>query len=169
MEFTVQTPFNLTTLTALSGALRKTLRTKKSRKTTMFATVIMVLGLVLILSRESFDVNSAITVIVVLVMGFVLLNQDTLNGWLTLKRGIPGLKSSVTVFRQENYTSVTEVGESVFYYENVLALAESKAYFFLLFGPNHGQVYAKSGLTGGTVEEFRCFVQERTGLTIQEI
>ncbi len=169
MEFTFHTPYNLTTLTALAGALRKTLRVKKSMQARLLAVFIILLGMVLILSRESFDLNAAITAIVILIMVFVLLNQDTLNGWLALKRGIPGLKHSVTVFREENYISATELGETAFLYENVFALAESKGYFFLLFGPSHGQVYSKSGMTGGTAEEFRSFIQEQTQLTIHDI
>ncbi len=169
MEFTIETPYNLTTLAALAGALRKTLRIKKSRRAAILAVVIMVLGGILIFTRDSFDFNSAITALVMLVMVFVLLNQDTLNGWIAKKQGVPGLTHSVTVFREENYTSSTELGETTFLYENVFALAESKGYFFLLFGPSHGQVYAKAGMTGGTAEEFRTFIQKRTKLTIQKI
>ncbi len=169
MEYTVRTPYNLTTLTALARALRKIFRVKKTRMARILAVFIIYCGASLVLAKDAFDFNSAITVIAVLVIAFVMLNEDTLNGWIALKRGVPGLKNSVTVFRTENYVSATELGETTFFYENVFALAESRDCFFLLFGPSHGQVYAKAGMEGGTVETFRNFLQERTGLTIQEI
>ena len=34
--------------------------------------------------------------------------------------------------------------------------------FVFIFSISHAQVYDKSGLTGGTVEEFREFIQRKT-------
>ena len=46
-------------------------------------------------------------------------------------------------------------------------MAETKDYFVFLFSKNHAQVYDKRTLTGGTAEEFRAFMQEKTGKAIE--
>ena len=38
-----------------------------------------------------------------------------------------------------------------------------------LFSKNHAQVYDKRTLTGGTAEEFRAFMQEQTGKTVDAV
>lgn len=169
MEFTVQTTYDQKAMKALAKGLRKTLRAKRNRRSRIFATVVVLLGMFLIWSRKTVDLRSIVTAAAMLAIVFALLREDDLNGRIARKRGLPGLEESFTTFRKENYHSITALGETTFYYEKILALGESEEYFILLFSPSHGQVYAKAGLSGGTADEFRRFLEEKTKLTFKGI
>lgn len=169
MEFVFQTNYDLQAMTVLARGLRKTLRKKHSKRSHILGSIVIIAGITLILARKSFDFKALLTCVAVLMIFFTLIFEDNLNGWIAKKRGIPGLNSSSTVFYPDRYVSVTELGESTFFYENIIALAEHKDYFLLLFGPSHGQIYAKAGMTGGTENAFRSFLEEKTRLFIHLI
>lgn len=169
MEFTIETVYDSAAMKALARGLRKTLRAKRSRRSRILGTLVVIFGMLLIWSRKTVDIRSILTAAVMLVMVFTLLREDDLNGRIAKKRGLPGLDSAVTIFRPENYHSVTALGETTFVYGNIRALAETDAHFLLLYSPSHGQVYSKKGLTGGTEADFRAFLEEKTNLTFQKI
>ena len=45
-------------------------------------------------------------------------------------------------------------------------MVELPEYFVFLFDKNHAQIYTKAGMTGGSPEEFRAFLAEKTGKEI---
>lgn len=169
MEFIIETTYDLSAMKALARGLRKTLRAKRSRRSHILGTIVIILGLVLLISKRRFDMQSAVTAAAVIAIMYVFLREDDLNGQTAKKRRLPGLDSAVTTFREDNYHSVTALGETTFFYDKILVLAETQDYFLFLFSPNHGQVYAKSGMIGGTEEEFRDFLENKTKLTFRQI
>lgn len=169
MEFVFETVYDNAAMKALAKGLRKTLRAKRNRRSRIVATLVVLLGMLLIWSQKTVDIRSVLTAVVIIVMVFTLLREDDLNGRIAKKRGLPGLEKSLTTFRQENYHSITALGETTFYYENIRAVAENADYFILIFSPSHGQVYCKKAMTGGSEAEFRRFLEEKTKLTIQNI
>ncbi len=84
-----------------------------------------------------------------------------------MKRMVKGLETSTTTFTEENYFSTTELGDTTWSYEKVTGIAEMEHYFVFIFDTNHGQVYDKRNLTGGSVEEFRQFIAEKTGKEVR--
>ena len=76
----------------------------------------------------------------VLTIIIALLFEDQLNGYLAGKRMLPGTKSTIT-----------------------------KDYFAFVFGQNHAQIFEKNSLTGGTIDEFRTFIKDKTGKKIQQV
>lgn len=56
-----------------------------------------------------------------------------------------------------------------FHYEAVQQVCETADYFVLLFSRQHGQIYDKAALSGGTVEDFRTFITGKTGKPIAYI
>jgi len=86
-----------------------------------------------------------------------------------LKRMLAGTERAKSVFSEESYTSATAIGETVFYYENIAALAESRDYFVFLFSFSHAQIYDKRTLAGGSAEEFRAFLERRCGKSFTRI
>ena len=169
MEITFHTVYDQKAMTALAKGLRKTLRAKRNRRSRILGTLVVILGCLLIWSQKTVDVRSVVTAAAMLAIVFALLWEDHLNGRVAKKRGVPGLEEATTTFREESYHSVTALGETTFYYDKILALAESEGYFILLFGPSHGQIYCKEGMTGGTEMEFRGFLEEKTTLTFKRI
>ena len=66
-------------------------------------------------------------------------------------------------------TVVTAATTSTFRYELIDALAESQDYIILLMKKRYVQPLDKRILTGGTVEEFKRFLEEKTGKTFRRV
>ena len=66
-------------------------------------------------------------------------------------------------------TVVTAATTSTFCYELIDALAESQDYIILLMKKRYVQPLDKRTLTGGTVEEFKRFLKEKTGKTFRRV
>ena len=73
------------------------------------------------------------------------------------------------VFGEESYIVITEVTTSTFRYELIDAMAESQDYMILLMKKRFAQPLDKRTLTGGTVEEFKRFLEEKTGKTFRRV
>lgn len=169
MEFTFQTEYNRDAMKALARGLRKTIRAKHSRRSHIFGWVVVVFGTVLMLNTSQFTIRTVLTALAMAAIVLAFAFEDSLNGAIALKRGLPGLRSAETVFREEEYHSKTELGESTFYYENILMLAETREYFVLIMSANHGQVYDKRTLSGGSMEAYRRFICEKTGKAMKNV
>ena len=83
-------------------------------------------------------------------------------GFFARRMAEPGTESVTLSFSPEGYT--VEDGKTVtqWSYEKVLALAETGEYIILALGRRQGQICEKAGLQGGTLEEFRTFLVEKT-------
>lgn len=173
MTFTFTTEYNQKALAAMARVLRKTVRRKHSRRSHILGWMVVILGLLLSLplGKENFTVTfkTILTWIAIAVMILVLVREDAINGYIARKRGLPQMTRSVTEFSKDSYRSSTEVGTTEFYYENIVAIAETTAYFVFLFSKSHAQVYDKSSLSGGSPEAFREFIQKATGCTIEVV
>ena len=170
MEFCFDTVYDKKALSVMARSLRKTLRRKHSRRSRVFGTILTVLAIMLALhDLPSFSFRNGVTLFVALILVFVLIFEDTLNGLIAKKRMLTGTERAKSVFSEESYASATAIGESVFYYENIAALAESKDYFVFLFSFSHAQIYDKRSLTGGSAEEFRTFIENRCGKKLTPI
>lgn len=169
MEYTFHTVYDRKAMKALAKGLRKTLRARRNRRSRIMGTLVVLLGMLLIWSQKTVDLRSIITAAAMLAIVFTLLREDDINGAIAKKRGLPGLDTSTTTFREESYHSITALGETTFHYDRILALAETADFFLLLFSPSHGQVYSKAGMTGGTEADFRAFLEERTNLTFKKV
>ena len=99
----------------------------------------------------------------------VLLFQDRFNGMIARKNALAGTKDYHIVFGEESYTVITEVTTSTFRYELIDAMAESQDYMILLMKKRFAQPLDKRTLTGGTVEEFKRFLEEKTGKTFRRV
>ena len=99
----------------------------------------------------------------------VLLFQDRFNGMIARKNALAGTKEYHVAFGEDSYTVVTAVTTSTFRYELIDALAESQDYTILLMKKRYVQPLDKRTLTGGTVEEFKRFLEEKTGKTFRRV
>lgn len=167
MEFVFETDYDRKAMTAMAKGLRKTVRKKRSRRSHIFGWIVIALGL--LLSWPSGDVNrgDVVTWITIAVMLGALLFEDRLNGYFARKKMLPGTSHAKAIFTEDGYRSETQMGNTEWKYENITAMAEMQDYFVFLFSKNHAQVYDKRTLTGGTADEFRAFMQEKTGKAIE--
>ena len=173
MEFTFSTLYDQNATTTMAKVLRKTLRKKRSRRSHLLGWIIVILGILLTLpfGPEKFvlDLRVIITWLCILVILIVLFAEDRLNGYIARKRMLPGTEKADSVFQEEGYQSCTEIGQTQWHYDKITLLAETPAYFVFVFSQNHAQIYDKASLEGGTLADFRTFIQEKTGKSILSI
>ena len=149
MDFRFETDYDLDTLTAMAKGLRRTVRKKRSRRVHVFTAIAFLLcacGLLTgLLSGEPFDARDAVTLLAVLTGLVTGLLEDWLNARAAKARLLPGTEHAATVF------------------------AETKRYFILALSKNHAQAVDKEGMQGGSAEEFRAFITEKTGKPVTYI
>lgn len=170
MEFTFETICDQKALTAMARGLRKTIRRKGSRRSYIFGWLVIGVTLLLLLAGGfEFSTRSVVNCLVLLILVVTMIWQDAINGYFAGKKLLPGTKTVVATFREDGYSSKTEVAATEFQYASVQAVAELPDYFVFALSKNLAQVYDKRTLSGGTLEEFRVFLEERTGREIQKV
>ena len=173
MEFRFETKYDQKGLTAIARALRKTIRKKWSRRSHIFGWCVVALAALLVgvqlLLGEPWTLRDTLNCGVVVILIAVLLTEDQVNAFAAKKKMLPGTSSAKSVFTEDSYTSATEAASTEFHYETVQQVCETAEYFVFLFSRQHGQIYDKATLSGGTVEEFRTFITEKTGKPIAYI
>ena len=170
--FTAHTEYNAKTLSVLAKALRRTLRKKKNKRTHLFGWIVCAVAALLILDdfwHDTVMLHTAFIGAAAAIMVLTLLFEDKINGYFASRRLLPIAAVGDTTFEQEHYTSVTPAGETTWKYENIVALCESERYFVFVVGNNHGQLFDKTTLQGGSEEEFRSFICHRCGEKIVKI
>ena len=170
MGIQFETDYNMETLTAMAKGLRKTVRRKRSRRVHIFAAVVLVLGILTILATvaggEPLGASGVVTLLVVIL---VSLFEDKLNAWFARKRLLPGTEHAVATFEEDGYVSATGVTESRFSYAQIVAVAETARYLVFALSSHHTQAYDKRTIRGGSVEDFRAFIAEKTGKLVENI
>ena len=173
MEFRFETDYNLETLTAMAKGLRKTVRRKRNRRTRIFAGIVLVIGLVSsalsIASKEPLGARNLLVLLAMLCVIYASLQEDRLNARAAKCRLLPGTEHAGCVFGEDGYTIKTSVTESRFSYSQIRAVAELPRYLVLALSNNQAQAFDKESLSGGTIEEFRAFLADKTGKPVQQI
>ena len=169
--FIVEQTYDIKTMTALNRAARKTVR----RWYTWLRGVVWVMFLVLVgtfvlsLAYGVYYADDWIIPAGAAVMALFLAFDDRLNGWISMRRLFPGTAHSTTVFSEEDYVVTTETIETKYNYENIAHLYERGDYFFFFLGGRYGQIFDKRCFQTGTPEEFRNFIERKTGLTFETV
>ena len=104
-----------------------------------------------------------------LVILLTLLMEDKINGYVARKRILPGTERAETVFSEDGFCTTTQVGKTQWKYDKIQLAAESKEYFVFVFSTSHGQIYEKKHIQGGTLQEFRDFLEKKIGKPVQII
>ena len=175
MEFHFTTVYDHACMTAMAKALRKTVRRKRSRRTSIFgwalvAFVIVALWLPIVTGRRSADFGDWISLCSVAMVAFVLLREDSLNAFLAAKRMLPSSRKAEATFTDSGYRNVTEAAVTEWSYENIplAAICDVGDYVVFALNKTFAQAYDKRTLTGGSIEEFYSFIEEKTGKTVEK-
>ncbi len=170
MTFTFETEYNQQAIRTMAEGLRRTIRKKRNSRTHIVGWIVVAAAILLTLpvlkGEEAIGVSTVINWLTAAGVTFVLLFEDAINGYAARKRMLVGNDRSTTVFEEDSYTSTTEIGKSEFSYANIRMVAENEDYFVFIYDQSHAQVYDKSRMTGGTVEEFRAFISAKTGSAV---
>lgn len=171
MQFRFETAYNQQSLSIMAKCLRKTVRKSKSKRSHIAGWIIVALAIFLsFASGESgIDLRKIVTWTAAAVIVIALLFEDQMNGYFARKRLLKGTEYAVATFDPEisdSFVSETTIGKSEFSYDKILLIAETQQYFVFLFSASHAQIYDKDNLTGGSVNDFRNFISEKTGKPI---
>ena len=173
MTFEIHSDITNRSMTIAARAMRKVLRRRRSILWAVFGWSLFFINALLLIPFDgepfSLDVRTVTSLLVEVMMLSVLLFQDRFNGMIACKNTLAGTKDYHVVFGEESYTVVTEVTTSTFRYELIDAMAESQDYIIFLMKKRYAQPLDKRTLTGGTVEEFKRFLEENTGKTFRHV
>ena len=173
MTFEIRSDITNRSMSIASRAMRRVLRRKRSIVWTIFGWSVFLFNALLLIPFDgepfTLDAGTVISLLVEVMLLSVLLFQDRLNGMIACKNTLAGTKEYLVVFGEESYTVVTEVATSTFRYELIDAMAESQDYMILLMKKRFAQPLDKRTLTGGTVEECKRFLEEKTGKTFRRV
>ena len=173
MTFEIHSDITNRSMTIASRAMRKVLRRKRSILWAIFGWSIFFINALLLIpfGGEPFtlDASTVISLLVEVMLLSVLLFQDRFNGMIACKNALAGTKEYHVAFGEDSYTVVTAATTSTFRYELIDALAESQDYIILLRKKRYVQPLDKRTLTGGTLEECKRFLEEKTGKTFRRV
>ena len=173
MTFEIRSDITNRSMAIASRAMRRVLRRKRSIIWAIFGWSVFFINALLLIpfDGESFtlDASTMISLLVEVMLLSVLLFQDRFNGMIACKNTLAGTKDYHIAFGEESYTVVTEVITSTFRYEMIDAMAESQDYIILLMKKRYAQPLDKRTLTGGTVEELKRFLEEKTGKDFRRV
>lgn len=169
MKFTCHTTYDQKTLTAMARAVRKTIRAKRSRRVRLYAWIIIGLLLVsLWLSWENVW-QAAANCAVIAALLLVNWKEDAINGYFAKRKALPGTDAADTTFYPDYYLVKTAAAESKWHYDKILALAQTQDHLIFVMGKDHALAMEKASLEGGSMSEFRRFLEEKSGRQIQNI
>ena len=173
MTFEIHSGITNRSMTIASCAMRKVLRRKRGIMWAIFGWSVFFINALLLIPFDgepfTLDVSTVISLLVEVMLLSVLLFQDRFNGMIARKNALAGTKEYHVAFGEDSYTVVTAATTSTFRYELIDALAESQDYMILLMKKHYAQPLDKRTLTGGTVEEFKRFLEEKTGKTVRRV
>ena len=173
MTFEIRSDITNRSMAIASRAMRRVLRRKRSSIWAIFGWSVFFINALLLIPFDgepfALDVRTVTSLLVEVMLLSVLLFQDRFNGMIACKNTLAGTKDYHIAFGEESYTVVTEVITSTFRYEMIDAMAESQDYMILLMKKRFAQPLDKRTLTGGTVEEFKRFLEEKTGKTFRRV
>ena len=175
MEFHFTTVYDHACLTAMAKALRKTVRRRHSRRTHLLGylliAVVLLLWLPIFTGRRNADFGDIVSLITIIVVSLVLWKEDSLNAALAGKRMLPTSQRAEATFTETGYRNVTEAATTEWTYENMTLAAICDVGNYVVFALNKtlAQAYDKRTLTGGSIEDFYRFLEEKTGKSVERI
>lgn len=175
MEFHFTTVYDRACMTAMAKALRKTVRRKHSRRTSVFgwALVLFVIALWLpiIAGRRSADFGDIVSLIAIIFVSVVLWKEDSLNAFFAQKRMLPTSRRAEASFTDSGYRNVTDAAVTEWSYENIplAAICDVGDYVVFALNKTFAQAYDKRTLTGGSIEDFYRFIEQKTGRHVVKI
>lgn len=187
MEFVFVTELDQKAHTTATKVLRKTSRTAAGivfHTICVFYCVTMLLGVLLVSSDAIFGGETQISLdtillgmvcpalfllVIMLPYPFINLIVKLINVFLRRKQVMLETERVTAVFTSEEFTITTNTVKSEYQYSNIVAIAETKDYFVLVLDKTHAVICSKSGISQGTVEGFRGFIEVKTNKEMKKI
>lgn len=95
--------------------------------------------------------------------------HDHVNTWMT-KRGMTrGEETNEFLFEDNFFFEKNRVGKMSHRYAEICALYHYRGYFFLVTDKKHTVMLKKSGFLEQSPEQFRAFIEEKTGKKMEDV
>ena len=173
MTFEIRSDITNRSMAIASRAMRRVLRRKRSIIWAIFDWSVFFINALLLIPFDgepfTLDVTTVTALLAEVMLLSVLLFQDRFIGMIARKNTLAGTKEYHVAFGEDSYTVVAAVTTSTFRYELIDALAESQDYIIFLMKKRYAQPLDKRTLIGGTVEEFKRFLEEKTGKDFRRV
>ena len=173
MDFYFETYYDHAALTAMAKALRKLMRNKRSTIVRILALIFVGFGIIMASPLGGREVNTSPSALLsYLALLFLLVSvfcEDMINGFFAQKRYVHSDDSSEAIFHEKNYEIRSDDGITFWQYHSIVHLAETRYFFIFVFNENHAQAFDKDGLSSATAEEFRTFIEGKTGKKIKRV
>lgn len=169
MEFTCRAACDQKALTARSRALRKTVRAEQNflvRHRGWQVIALLAVGLWLSWGTAW---QMALTCAVIFGLLLVHWKGDAIDAYAAKRWGYRSRDFDDAAFCPDHFLVKTAAAESRWQYDKILALAETGSYLVLVVGKDHALAMEKATLAGGSLPEFRRFLEDKSGRTIQNI
>ena len=167
MELTFEMNYNLQAMTTMAKAMRKGLQEEQDKKSKWIGWIFVVLTVLIVLFSGKMGWMQIAALVLITVFSAYLIWQDSVNGFLAMKKLPEKMRTGKWLFREDGYFSDTEAGESDYSYENIFMMVESQGYMILVFHEGTAHIIDLSTIQGGTVDDFRRLLRKKTSLTIQ--
>ena len=169
MEFTCHTTYNQKALTAANRALRKTIRAERSLIVRHWGWWVAALAAVSF--WLSWGTAWQMVFSCVVIFGLLVVNWkgDAIDAYFEKRWVFPETDVAPTAFCGDHFLVKTAAAESRWQYDKILALAETEEYLVLVMEKNRALAMEKVSLEGGSLPEFRRFLEERSGQNIRDI
>ena len=95
--------------------------------------------------------------------------EDAIDAYAAKRWGYRNRDFDAAAFCPDHFLVKTAAAESRWQYDKILALAETGAYLVLVMGKDHALAMEKATLAGGSLPEFRRFLEDKSGRTIRNI
>ena len=173
MKFHFETNYDLRALTSMAKGLRKTVRSKESKRNHTMCIAMAVIMLVMVLVNGSAALEptfwNVLNWIIIVVLILSVLFDDMVNAYLSQRRKVVGREKTAVVFSADKYQLITAKRSSTWYYTRIAALAEDKEFFVIVLNESNAQVFKKSTLKDASMDEFRTFIKQATGKEIVQM
>ena len=169
MEFTCHTAYNQKALTAANRALRKTIRAERSLIVRHRGW--WVIALAAVSFWLSWGTAWQMVLSCVVIFGLLLVNWkgDGIDAYFEKRWMFPNTDFADTQFCADHFLLKTATAESRWQYDKILVLAETGEYLVLVMEKDRTLAMEKATLAGGSLPEFRCFLEEKSGKKIRDI
>lgn len=169
IKFSFKTQYDFKTFIRISRAARKTVRKQSSLILNICSIIAGVALMVKYFPKDGMELSLSTVIICIAfcLMIVALLFQDVIEASFFKRATKPENMAVTTEFGDEEYVLRSEGGESNCKYSDIEALVEIKEGFILCLGNNIYKMLPKETLTGGNIDDFKSFIEKKTGKSIQ--
>jgi hypothetical protein len=171
VKFSFKTQYDFKTFIRISRAARKTVRKQSSLILNLCSIMAGVALVIKYFPKEDMEISLS-TVMIWITFGLLiiaLLFQDVIEASFFKRATKPEDMTVSTEFGEEGYIIRSQGGDVNCKYSDIEALVEIDEGFVLCLGNNVYKMLSKENLTGGTADDFKTFIENKTGKSVQSV